>query len=322
MRIPVPRAAGRLLATLALLVGGSGPARAQFGGDLDVPFITTPDQVTLAMLQLAGVGPSDRLVDLGSGDGRIVITAARRFGARGLGVEIVPDLVARSRANAQKAGVADRAEFRVQDLFDTDLSAATVVTLYLLPEVNLQLRPRLLALPPGTRIVSHDWDMADWQPDRTLVLDVPDKPIGRDKRSRLHLWRVPARLQGLWCGPGGVALRLQQRFQQVAATLAAPLPGPTASASTSVSASSASAPAAVTGAGVASAPVAASGPVATELGLQGRVDGTQLRLLGAGRGDSWLAEATADGTLQVQQSPPGAPLQAGQRLRLATGSGC
>lgn len=297
------RGALAALALPAALVLCSGPARAQFGGDLDVPFITTPDQVTLAMLQLAGVAASDRLVDLGSGDGRIVITAARRMGAQGLGVEIVPDLVAKSRANAQKAGVADRAEFRVQDLFDTDLSGATVVTLYLLPEVNLQLRPRLLALRPGTRIVSHDWDMADWQPDRTLVLDVPDKPIGREKRSRLHLWRVPARLQGLWCGPGGVALRLQQQFQQVAATLAAPLPGAPATAAVASS-------------------TAASGPVATELGLQGRIDGTQLRLLGAGRGDNWLAEAAADGTLLVQQSPPGAPLQAGQRLRLATGGGC
>ena len=181
----------RLLLPLAMLALLPPPARAQPGEE--VPFITTPDNVTLAMLQLAGVGPDDRVIDLGSGDGRIVITAARRFGARGLGVEIVPDLVARSRAAAARAGVAERVEFREQDLFKTDLSAATVITMYLLPEVNLQLRPALLQLAPGTRIVSHDWDMGDWPPERTLIVDVPDKAVGREKLSRLHLWRVPPR---------------------------------------------------------------------------------------------------------------------------------
>ena len=159
----------------------------------EVPFITTPDQVTLAMLELAGVGPRDHVIDLGSGDGRIVITAAKRFGATGLGVEIVPDLVRRSREHAQSADVAERAEFREQDLFATDLGRATVVTMYLLPAVNLQLRPRLLALAPGTRIVSHDWDMGDWKPDRVITVDAPDKPIGRENVSRLYLWTVPAR---------------------------------------------------------------------------------------------------------------------------------
>ena len=158
----------------------------------DVPFVTTPDTVTLAMLELAAVTPRDHVVDLGSGDGRIVITAARRFGASGLGVEIVPDLVRTSRERARAAGVADRVEFREQDLFATDLGAATVVTMYLLPDVNLQLRPRLLALAPGTRIVSHDWDLGDWAPDRTVTVDVPEKALGRDKFSRVHLWIVPA----------------------------------------------------------------------------------------------------------------------------------
>jgi len=186
----------------------------------EVPFITTPDHVTVAMLELAGVGPSDHVIDLGSGDGRIVITAARRFGARGLGVEIVPELVARSVDNARLAGVSERASFRTQDLFDTDLAPATVVTMYLLPEVNLALRPRLLALAPGTRIVSHDWDLGDWRPDRTLTLPVPQKSIGLEKLSRLHLWTVPARLEGLWCGAGGVALQITQQFQAVAMELA------------------------------------------------------------------------------------------------------
>jgi SAM-dependent methyltransferase len=163
---------------------------AAFAQDTDVPFVVTPDNVTREMLKLAGVKASDYVIDLGSGDGRIVIVAAKHFGARGLGVEIVPELVAKSRDNAKKAGVADRAEFRVQDLFATDLSPATVITMYLLPEVNLQLKPKLLALKPGTRIVSHDWDMGTWAPDRTITVDAPDKPIGREKTSKLHLWIV------------------------------------------------------------------------------------------------------------------------------------
>ena len=156
----------------------------------DVPFVVTPDNVTLEMLKLAGVGPKDYLIDLGSGDGRIVIVAAKRFGARGVGIEIVPDLVRKSRESAKRAGVEGRAQFREQDLFETDLSKATVVTLYLLPEVNLQLRPKLKKLKPGTRVVSHDWDMGDWKPDKTIEVDAPDKTIGREKKSRIHLWIV------------------------------------------------------------------------------------------------------------------------------------
>lgn len=201
--------------TAALTCCALGASQAQVATFADeVPFITTPDHVTVAMLELAGTGPADRVIDLGSGDGRIVITAARRFGARGLGVEIVPDLVVRSRENAKRAGVADRAEFREQDLFATDLSGASVITMYLLPEVNLQLRPRLLALAPGTRIVSHDWDMGDWTPDRSLTVAAPEKTIGREKLSRLHLWVVPARVDGLWCGERGLGLRIEQRHQE------------------------------------------------------------------------------------------------------------
>ena len=156
----------------------------------EVPFVVTPDNVTLEMLKLAKVGPKDYLIDLGSGDGRIVIVAAKRFGARGLGVELSPDLVRQSRDNAKRAGVAARAEFREQDLLETDLSKATVVTLYLLPEWNLKLRPTLQKLKPGTRIISHDWDMGDWKPDRTIEVDAPDKSVGLEKRSRIHLWVV------------------------------------------------------------------------------------------------------------------------------------
>lgn len=189
----------------------------------EVPFITSPDNVTLEMLRIADVKAGDHVIDLGSGDGRIVILAAKRFGATGLGVEIDPTLVRRSLESAQAAGVAGRVSFRVEDLFTTDLTRASVVTMYLLPEFNLRLRPALLALKPGTRVVSHDWDMGDWKPDRTTQVDVPDKQVGRDKFSRIHLWVVPAQLQGAWCGTGamqGATLRLEQRYQEVEATLA------------------------------------------------------------------------------------------------------
>ncbi len=210
-----------LSALLALALAVPGIARSQPGEE--VPFITTPDNVTLEMLQAARVGPSDHVIDLGSGDGRIVIVAARRFGATGLGVEIVPDLVERSQRSAREAGVADKVTFKVQDLFQTDLSPATVITMYLLPEFNLKLRPALLALKPGTRIVSHDWDMGDWKPDQTTVVAVPDKKVGLEKSSKVHLWTVPARIDGLWCGSGPLrdfSLRVTQRYQEVEAALA------------------------------------------------------------------------------------------------------
>ena len=189
----------------------------------EVPFITSPDNVTLEMLNIASVKRGDHVIDLGSGDGRIVILAARRFEATGLGVEIDPRLVEQSKAHARNAGVADKVEFREQDLFKTDLTPATVVTLYLLQEVNLQLRPSLLALKPGTRLVSHDWDMGDWTPDRTTLLPVPDKMVGREKSSRVHLWTVPAHVDGLWCATGllrGASIRLKQKYQAFEGTLA------------------------------------------------------------------------------------------------------
>jgi SAM-dependent methyltransferase len=196
-----------------------GAARAQLGEE--VPFVTSPDNVTQEMLRAAKVGPGDHVIDLGSGDGRIVIVAAKRFGATGLGVEIVPDLVRQSLKNARDAGVAGRVDFRVQDLFQTDLSPATVVTMYLLPDVNLQLRPSLLALKPGTRIVSHDWDLGDWKPDATTVVAVPDKQVGLEKFSRVHLWVVPAKVEGAWCGAAGTRMELTQAYQEVAGRMLA-----------------------------------------------------------------------------------------------------
>src|SRR6267142_529353 len=154
-------------ALLALVVAGGvagcAALRERFPGP-DVLFVATPSSVSLEMLKVAAVGPEDAVFDLGSGDGRVVIAAARDFGARGVGIEIDPKLVAESTESARRAGVADRVTFRAGDLFQTDLTEATVVTLYLSTELNLRLRPKLLReLRPGARIVSHDFDMGDWR---------------------------------------------------------------------------------------------------------------------------------------------------------------
>lgn len=182
---------------------------------LDAPYVVTDYEVVDAMLALAEVRPGDHVVDLGSGDGRILIAAARSHGARGLGVDIDPARIAESAANAQAAGVAHRVQFRRQDLFETPLAEADVVTLYLTPEVNLRLRPRILAeMRPGARVVSHDFDMGDWRPDQR-------QRIGS---ANIYLWVVPARLAGRWTltvegRPFG--LELQQSYQQLRGSIAA-----------------------------------------------------------------------------------------------------
>lgn len=154
--------------------------------DKDVPFVPTPEVVVTEMLKQAKVSKQDVLYDLGSGDGRIVITAAQRFGTRGVGIDIDPELVKKSQENAQKAGVADKVKFLQQDLFKTDLSEATVVTLYLLPDVNLRLRPKLLSeLKPGTRIVSHNYDMGEWKPENVV------KVKGPSYEHTVYSWVVP-----------------------------------------------------------------------------------------------------------------------------------
>ncbi len=151
---------------------------------LDVPFVPTPNPVVEAMLRLAGVKAGDVVYDLGCGDGRIVIAAARQKGVRAVGVDIDPRRIAEAEANARRAGVADRTRFIRQDLFDADLREASVVTLYLLPSLNVRLRPKLLAeLKPGTRIVSHGFDMGDWKPAK----------VQRAANSDIYLWIVPDR---------------------------------------------------------------------------------------------------------------------------------
>ena len=170
-----------IVAACAVVAFGQGapPARKP-----DVVFMPTPPEIVTEMLKLAGVSKDDVVYDLGSGDGRIVIAAAKEFGARGVGVEISPKLVEEARANAEKAGVSDRVRFVEQDLFEADLREATVVTLYLLPELNLKLRPKLLReLRPGARIVSHLFDMEDWKPDRTF-----ERP---EDETTVYLWVVP-----------------------------------------------------------------------------------------------------------------------------------
>ena len=157
--------------------------------NLDAPYVATDYQVVDAMLAMAEVRPDDFVVDLGSGDGRILIAAARSHGARGLGVDIDPARVREARANAHAAGIAHRVDFRRQDLFETPLGDADLVTLYLTPEVNLRLRPRLLSqMRPGARIVSHDFGMGEWRPDRR-------ERVGT---ATLFLWVVPARVGGRW----------------------------------------------------------------------------------------------------------------------------
>jgi hypothetical protein len=178
---------------------------------LEVPYVATPQVTVDEMLRLASVGPQDFVLDLGSGDGRIVITAAGKFGARGLGVDLDWRLVLQGEENARQAGVADRVRFLEQDLFKTDLGQATVITAYLLPFVMLRLRPALLELKPGTRIVSHDFDFGDWRPDQKTSI-----------RKNVFLWIVPARAAGRWQArlelppvERLLELELSQRYQEV-----------------------------------------------------------------------------------------------------------
>lgn len=163
-----------------------------------VPYVPTPQEVVDRMLQMAKVSAGDYLIDLGSGDGRIVVTAARKHGARGFGVDINPTRVSEALANAQKAGVMDKAAFYQRDLFQTDLSQATVITMYLLPRVNMELRPKLLDLKPGTRIVSHDFSMDDWKPDAFVQLEVKEKYGSAPGQSDIYFWVVPAKVAGEW----------------------------------------------------------------------------------------------------------------------------
>jgi len=195
--------------------------------DLDTPYVPTPQVVVDRMLDLAQLKAGETVIDLGSGDGRIMIEAASKYGARGFGVEIDPLLVKRSNENARRAGVADRVKFLQQDLFKTDFHEANVLTLYLLPDVNLALRPKILAeLKPGARVVSHDYGMGDWRPDAEETIAAPDKKVGARKESQVYLWTVPAKVEGEWIFElsSGVKSRrtrlvLKQKFQMVSGSV-------------------------------------------------------------------------------------------------------
>jgi SAM-dependent methyltransferase len=208
--------AGLLLALLA------GPWNASTAQAPDVVFVATPLEVAIGMLNIAGVTERDLVYDLGSGDGRIVIAAAKHYGARAVGIEIDSNLVVESRRSADSAGVGARAEFRRGDLFETDLRQATVVTLYLGRTFNERLRPKLFRdLRPGSRVVSQNFDMGDWLPDSVVL--VRGRYFGE---TPVHLWVMPAEVGGTWDvtvegggpGPDRLQLQLGQRYQQLTGT--------------------------------------------------------------------------------------------------------
>ncbi len=179
----------------------------------DVIWVPTPDDVVERMLRMAQVTPNDYVVDLGAGDGKIAIAAAKKFGARALGIEYNPDMAKHAQRNVEKAGVTARARIIQGDIFVTDFTQASVVTMYLLPALNLKLRPQILAMRPGTRVVSHSFNMEDWEPDETSNLD------GR----RAYFWLVPASVAGKWSldlGGERYDLALEQRYQKLDGSIA------------------------------------------------------------------------------------------------------
>ncbi|MBM3342783.1 MAG: class I SAM-dependent methyltransferase [Betaproteobacteria bacterium] len=182
---------------LAASMGAAASAHAQSGVG-DVVYVPTPQVVVDEMLNMVKLNKSDFLIDLGSGDGRLVITAAKKHGARALGVDLDRYLLKVANEAAQKEGVTERVTFREQNLFQTDLSDATVISTYLLPSMNLKLRPSILALKPGTRVVAHDYAMGDWYPDEQKTLVVPEKKVGNPGISYIFSWVVPALAAGQW----------------------------------------------------------------------------------------------------------------------------
>jgi SAM-dependent methyltransferase len=215
----IARSSFRALAFSALAACAAAPADRprdyepeMWQAGKDVVWVPMARERVEKMLDLAKLTPADFVVDLGSGDGVTVIAAARR-GARAMGVEFNPDLVAFSRRQAQRAGVADRTQFVQGDLFQADLSRATVITLFLLDEINLKLRPSLLALKPGTRVLSNTFRMGDWEPDATETAH-----LGCASWCSLYLWIVPARVEGTWRSPQG-PLVLKQQYQKVGGAL-------------------------------------------------------------------------------------------------------
>ena len=189
------------------------------------PYVPTPQVVVDQMLGMAKVGPDDFVIDLGSGDGVIVLTAAKRYKASGFGVEIDPDLVKLSNNEARRLGIADRAQFQVQDVFKADLSRATVLTLYLLPEMMKNLSAKIYSeLRPGARVVSHDYHFGEWQHDDHVVFDVPEKEgVNGVPQATVYLWIVPAKVAGDWriavAGGRQYEARLEQSYRYLGGTM-------------------------------------------------------------------------------------------------------
>jgi hypothetical protein len=217
--------AARLAAGVAILTVLAAPSA--LAQEPRVPYVPTPQEVVDRMLDMAKVGPNDYLIDLGSGDGRIVVTAARKYGTRGFGVDLNPVRIQEANDNARRAKVLDKVAFYQRDLFETDLDSATVITMYLLPQVNLELRPKLLKLKPGTRLVSHDFDMGDWKADTHVKVESKEKYGGSGGTSDVYYWVVPAAVAGVWrwemraSGKEQAAyeLRLEQLYQAISGTV-------------------------------------------------------------------------------------------------------
>ena len=202
------------LGALAFSALAFGAAQAQDGPPrpLDVPYVPTPQNVVDTMLKVAGVSRRDFLIDLGCGDGRIPVTAATRYGTRGFGVDLNPVRVKEAKENVAKNKVGKLVDIVQGDLFETDISKATVISMYLLPTVNMKLRPFVLNLKPGTRIVSHDFDMGDWKADKVEKLDY----------KTVYFWVVPAKVAGsyqLKIGKETADLKLEQKFQEVSGSV-------------------------------------------------------------------------------------------------------
>jgi hypothetical protein len=206
-------------ALLCLLAAAAAAQEERTGG----PYVPTPQAVVDEMLKLADVRKEDFVIDLGSGDGRIVLTAARRYQARGMGVDIDGELVERSNADAQRDGLDHLVRFHRQDVLQTDISGASVLTLYLLPNMMASLRSKILSeLKPGSRVVSHDFEFGEWQPDHKITVDAPDKyGSGSHWTSHVMLWVVPARVEGTWrltlsgAAEKPYTVTLKQKFQHI-----------------------------------------------------------------------------------------------------------
>jgi len=217
MKLRFPLLAHAFLAPVLFLFSSAAPA--QYDSVQAAPFVVTPSDVVDRMLALAKTGPADYVVDLGSGDGRIVIAAAKKYGARSLGLELDPKLVAQSRESARAAGVEGRAEFRVEDVLRADFSQATVVTVYLLPGLMAQLSPVFLdGLRPGARVVTHAFVFPSWRPDRVEKIRVAEPHPSQGDESTIFMWIIPAKARGEWraaSADGAWRLQVAQNFQEI-----------------------------------------------------------------------------------------------------------